>query len=46
MFFDLTKETMLSIEMKDGYDLIVFHERQIELVSNLTQLISKKKTYK
>jgi len=43
MFFDLTKETMLSIEMHDGFELDMFHQRQKMLVEDLKQLLTKYK---
>ena len=42
MFFDSTKETMLSIEMHDGFDLKTFHQRQKTLVEDLAQLLHQK----
>jgi hypothetical protein len=57
MFFDDTKETMLSIEMRDGYaDIEAFHAAQAELVNDLKELLQpmeqedlekkRKKSYK
>lgn len=43
MFFDATKETMLSIEMHDGFDLDMFHQRQKALVEDLKRLLKKYK---
>jgi hydroxymethylpyrimidine pyrophosphatase-like HAD family hydrolase len=42
MFFDATKETMLSIEMHDGFDLGRFQKRQHELNEDLLQLLQNK----
>lgn len=41
MFFDDTKETMLSIEMRDGFDLTRFHTRQKTLDVQLQQLLEE-----
>ena len=41
MFFDDTKETMVSIEMKDGYDLVEFHRRQKELRVDLAKILTE-----
>ena len=43
MFFDATKETMLSIEMHDGFNLNMFHQRQKALVEDIKQLLKKYK---
>ena len=43
MFFDATKETMLSIEMHDAFDLDRFHQRQKALVKDLKRLLKKYK---
>jgi hydroxymethylpyrimidine pyrophosphatase-like HAD family hydrolase len=48
MFFDETKETMLSIEMRDGFSIETFHQRQKSLLEDLVQLLKKyslEKTY-
>jgi hydroxymethylpyrimidine pyrophosphatase-like HAD family hydrolase len=42
MFFDDTKETMLSIEMHDRFDLDTFHQNQRTLVEDLAQLLERK----
>ncbi len=42
MFFDATKETMLSIEIHDGFDLDTFHQRQRELAEDLAQLLERR----
>lgn len=42
MFFDETKETMLSIEMHDGFDLETFQQRQRALIEDLANLLEKK----
>lgn len=41
MFFDATKETMLTFEMRDGYNLDTFHSRQQQFVSELMKIIQK-----
>lgn len=41
MFFDATKETMISIEMHDGYDLAEFTRRQAQLTEELVQILSE-----
>lgn len=40
MFFDTSKQTMISVEMRDNHDLGEFTERQTELVKDLTPLLS------
>lgn len=42
MFFDDTKETMISVEMHDGFDLSSYNKRQKEFNSEVEQLLSKK----
>lgn len=42
MFFDATKQTMMSIEMQDGYDKNDFAERQKDLVNDLNVLLTEK----
>ena len=39
MFFDESKETMLSVEMVDGYDLAAFTERQKQFVRDVEALL-------
>lgn len=39
MFFDTTKKTMISVEMRDGHDLSDFTARQGELVADLVGLL-------
>lgn len=39
MFFDSTKETMISIEMHDGYDIKDFQRQQKELCQDLKEII-------
>lgn len=39
MFFDESKETMLSVEMVDGYDLAAFTERQKQFVRDIEALL-------
>lgn len=49
MFFDATKETMISIEMKDGYKVEEFAKRQAELEGELAQILAEtgqENTYK
>lgn len=41
MFFDASKEAMISAEMKDGYNLARFHEAQKALVADLKRLLSE-----
>jgi hypothetical protein len=41
MFFDESKETMLSVEMVDGYDLAAFTERQKEFVKDVETLLKE-----
>lgn len=41
MFFDETKETMMSIEMQDGFDISMFTQRQKILVEDLKQLLEE-----
>jgi hypothetical protein len=41
MFFDATKQTMMSIEMHEGYDLQMFKDRQRELVEDLNALLAE-----
>ena len=42
MFFDATKQTMMSIEMKDGHEIAKFTSRQAELVEDLNALLAVK----
>jgi hydroxymethylpyrimidine pyrophosphatase-like HAD family hydrolase len=44
MFFDESKETMISIEMVDGYNLDTFTERQAEFVKDVQTLLVETKT--
>jgi hypothetical protein len=49
MFFDESKETMLSVEMVDGYDLAAFTERQKQFVKDVEALLKETgadKTYR
>lgn len=39
MFIDTTKESMISIEMKDGFDINTYHTRQAELHEELDDLL-------
>lgn len=39
MFFDESKETMISVEMVDGYDLAAFTQRQTEFVKDVQKLL-------
>ena len=39
MFFDESKETMISVEMVDGYDLASFTERQKEFVRDIQSIL-------
>lgn len=39
MFYDETKETMISVEMKDNYEIEKFTERQIILIKKLQKII-------
>jgi hydroxymethylpyrimidine pyrophosphatase-like HAD family hydrolase len=41
VFFDDTKETMISIEMKDSYDVKKFKERQKELNTEMKKIIEE-----
>lgn len=41
MFFDESKETMISIEMADGYDLASFTERQKEFVRDIQSILTE-----
>jgi len=41
MFFDDTKETMISTEMIDGYDLNDYHQRQKDLIKNLEKILEE-----
>ena len=41
MFFDESKETMISVEMVDGYDLAAFTERQKEFVADMRTLLAE-----
>jgi hypothetical protein len=40
MFYDATKETMVTIEMHDGYDREMFHREQSALVEDLTPILA------
>ena len=40
MFFDSTKKTMISIEMKQGTDLYLFRQQQQSLVTTLNQFLT------
>lgn len=42
MFFDDTKETMISVEMRDGYNMTDFSSRQAELQTELQQILAQK----
>lgn len=46
MFFDESKETMISVEMVDGYDLAAFTERQKEFVKDVETLLKETGTDK
>lgn len=41
MFFDESKETMISVEMVDGYDLASFTERQKEFVRDIQSILAE-----
>jgi hydroxymethylpyrimidine pyrophosphatase-like HAD family hydrolase len=41
MFYDETKETMITVEMRDGHDLDNFHERQEELREDIKKLLEE-----
>ncbi len=41
MFFDSTKETMISVEMHDRFSLSEFHRRQEELVKEIETLLQQ-----
>lgn len=43
MFFDPDKNTMISIEMHDGYALDKFHEKQQAIIADLQQLLTELK---
>ena len=43
MFFDATKETMLSIEMNDGFDIPKFHEAQQKLNEDIKKILEQRK---
>jgi hydroxymethylpyrimidine pyrophosphatase-like HAD family hydrolase len=43
MFFDESKETMISVEMVDGYNLTAFTERQREFVTDIQALLKETK---
>lgn len=49
MFFDESKETMISVEMVDGYDIAAFTERQTQFVEDLKAILAETgadKTYR
>lgn len=49
MFFDESKETMISVEMVDGYDLAAFTERQKLFVGDIAAILAETgadKTYR
>lgn len=39
MFFDNSKETMISVEMKDGFDIAIYTQRQEALQKKLTEIV-------
>ncbi len=41
MFFDESKETMISVEMQDNFDLTAYHSEQQRLIGVLEALLSK-----
>ncbi|MBI2031073.1 MAG: HAD hydrolase family protein [Candidatus Levybacteria bacterium] len=41
MFFDYTKQTMVSVEMTDGYSLIDYKKNQSALINDLSNIINK-----
>lgn len=41
MFFDETKDTMISVEMKDGYDIKKYLKEQKELIPQVSKLINQ-----
>jgi hypothetical protein len=41
MFFDTTKETMLSVEMSDGFDIDAFHQKRQAFVEDLLTILEK-----
>ena len=43
MFFDSTKETMLSVEMLDGFDIDTFHKRRVTFMEDLADMLKKEK---
>ncbi len=43
MFFDESKQTMLSVEMNDGYDIAAFTLRQQEFVRDVEELLRETK---
>ena len=46
MFFDTTKETMISVEMDDGFDLATFHIRQQKFVKEVEKILAQTKFLK
>ena len=41
MFFDTTKKTMISVEMKNGENVDVFHQRREEFIPAIVSLLKK-----